>query len=74
MKFDIHVHSMYSHDSIEKPIKIINKAKKIGLDGIVITEHNSFEASAPWEQYKDTGLVVLRGTEYKTREGHVLVY
>ena len=74
MKFDIHVHSMYSHDSIEKPTNIIKKAKRIGLDGIVITEHNSFEVSAPWEEYKDTNLVILRGAEYKTREGHVLIY
>lgn len=74
MKFDLHIHSMFSFDSQEKPDTIIKKACKLGLDGIVITEHNSFEVSAPWDDYRRDNLVILRAAEYKTREGHVLIY
>jgi len=74
VKFDIHVHSMYSHDSISQPKEIIAKAKRLGLDGVIITEHNSYDASEPWEKIGDSDLLILRGVEYKTREGHVLIY
>lgn len=74
MKFDLHIHSMYSHDSDAKPVSILKKAKKNSLDGIVITEHNSYEVSAPWDDIFDPFLIILRGVEYKTREGHLLIY
>jgi len=75
MKIDLHVHSKYSHDCLTEPIDIIKKAKKQGLNGFVITEHNSYEVSSPWDNLKrDDGLIILRGVEYKTKEGHVLIY
>ena len=74
MRLDLHVHSTYSHDSRARPEEIIRKAAKVGLDGVVITEHHSHEASEPWDDVDAGDLLVLRGAEYKTREGHLLIY
>ena len=40
----------------------------------MITEHHSLEASEPWQDVDAGDLLVLRGVEYKTREGHLLIY
>jgi len=77
MKFDLHMHtSRHSPDSSMDPKVMLRRAQEIGLDGVVITEHdwlwtpdelNELRAAAP-------GLVVLSGIEVSTREGHFLAY
>jgi predicted metal-dependent phosphoesterase TrpH len=42
---------------------------------VVITEHHSYEASAPVEAVgREEGLLVLRGVEIATDRGHLLAY
>lgn len=77
MKIDLHVHSKYSFDSQSEPEEIIDHALRCGLDGILITEHNSFEVSEPWEQYardakRNKGLLILRAVEISTSSDHVI--
>src|SRR3954468_3137625 len=77
MKFDMHLHtSRHSPDSIMAPTLMLKRAGEIGLDGVVITEHdwlwtedelNELRAAAP-------GLVVLAGVEVSAREGPFLCY
>ncbi len=77
MKIDHHIHtSRYSPDSAIHPEDLVRHASKIGLDGIVITEHDyqwkpdelaELAAQAP-------GLRVFSGAEISAREGHFLVY
>ena len=43
MKFDTHLHSKYSRDCTTDPITLVNYARKIGLGGIFITDHNTIE-------------------------------
>ena len=74
MKLDLHVHSMFSYDSGSSPRMILDKLRRLGLDGAVITEHNSYAASAEWDKEKAGDRVILRGAEYNTREGHLLIY
>ena len=41
MKFDLHMHTRrYSPDSVIDPFDLVRRAQEIGLDGIVITEHD----------------------------------
>jgi hypothetical protein len=77
MRIDLHVHSKYSYDCSSEPDEIVECAVKAHLDGFLIAEHNSFEASAPWEALmRDTrrnrGLRIVRGVEITTGEGHVI--
>jgi len=74
MRLDLHIHSTFSHDSSAMPEEIVKKATRLGLDGLVITEHNSHDASAPWKEVDAGDLLVLRGVEYKCKEGHLLIY
>ncbi len=72
---DMHVHSMYSGESMAEPRDIIDAAREKGLDAICITEHESLRASAPFEGLRKAArLVVLRGVELSTDSGHMLVY
>ena len=75
MWIDTHCHTKYSYDNWLEPLDLIRRAKALGLDGAVITEHYSYEASAPVEQVgRDEGLLVLRGVEIATDRGHLLAY
>ena len=44
----------------------------------MITEHQTYDKSEQWEQYKDRGLLILRGVECEFglwgADGHLLIY
>ncbi|RLG91800.1 MAG: metal-dependent phosphoesterase [Candidatus Hecatellales archaeon] len=70
IKIDLHVHTVYSRDSritIDKAIKV---AKKVGLDGFAITDHDTTEAHKKIP--KNSGLIIIPGIEITTREGHLI--
>lgn len=75
MLFDIHIHSNISPCSSLKLDDIINKAKKTGLDGICITDHESMEAKTLiCEGMQKNGLYVIIGMEYSTPDGDFLIF
>lgn len=75
MWIDTHCHSKYSYDNWLEPSALVRRAKALRLDGIVVTEHYSYEASAPIEELAcDEGLLLLRGVEIATDRGHLLAY
>ena len=75
MWIDTHCHTKYSYDNWLEPLDLIRRARALGLDGVVITEHYSYEASAPVEQVgRYEGFLVLRGVEIATDKGHLLAY
>jgi predicted metal-dependent phosphoesterase TrpH len=77
MKVDHHIHtSRYSPDSTIDPRRLIEHAQAVGLDAIVITEHDH-----QWEPdelaalaVQAAPLLVFSGAEISAREGHFLVY
>ncbi|HHW17523.1 MAG TPA: PHP domain-containing protein [Firmicutes bacterium] len=74
-RIDLHVHSVFSGESLARPEDIVEAAMSKGLDGICITEHGSLYASAPFEEVKrKTGFPIFRGVELATDAGHMLVY
>ena len=71
LKFDLHIHSEYSHDSTSKIASIIRKAKKSGLDGIAVTDHEEFRgAEAAAKIAKD--FIVIKGQEIDTEYGDIV--
>ncbi len=74
MRIDIHIHSSYSNDGSVSPEEILRYAKKIGLDGIAITDHNELAGSLKlWKENKDSkDFVVIPGMEVSSSEGHIL--
>lgn len=75
MIIDMHVHTVASGDSLIAAEDLIDHALDMGLDGICVTEHDSYEASAVVDEFAEgTSLKVFRGVEVSTASGHMLVY
>jgi predicted metal-dependent phosphoesterase TrpH len=76
MLIDLHTHTRrYSWDSDLTPDELVDLAKRAGLDGVCITEHDALWPLADVEHLAAAmDFVVLRGIEVTTEVGHVLVY
>ena len=73
MKYDLHIHSIYSKCSSIKPSTILKKAIKQKLDGIAITDHNSIKGAIVTKKLnKDKNLDIIVGAEIKTNYGDVV--
>lgn len=74
LMFDLHVHSSYSSDAKGEIGEIIRVAKRRGLRGIAIVDHNEMRgALKAYEMAKGMNdFVVLRGMEVSSRDGHVI--
>lgn len=78
MLIDMHIHT-YRHSgcSMLDPVDLVHRAEERGLAGIVITEHDFVWSRREIEGLKEetgTGLLILRGQEVSSYDGHMLVY
>ncbi|HKA05925.1 MAG TPA: PHP domain-containing protein, partial [Gemmataceae bacterium] len=66
----------YSPDSEIDPFHLVRRAREIGLDGVVITEHDTLWRQDELEELRASapGLVVLAGVEVSGRNGDLLCY
>jgi predicted metal-dependent phosphoesterase TrpH len=77
MKFDLHLHTTrHSPDSDMDPLAMLRRAEQIGLNGVVITEHDWLWTEPELEVLRalHPRLVVLAGIEVSAYEGHFLAY
>lgn len=68
---ELHVHTVLSPcgDLYMSPSRIIEQAKKLGIDIIAITDHNSTKnCDAAMKIGKEAGITVLPGVEFNTQE------
>ncbi len=73
LRIDPHVHSRGSYDGHEPVELILEHAAEIGLDGVVITDHDRVEESLhAAEIAEEYGLVGIPGVEVSTSDGHLL--
>jgi hypothetical protein len=71
----MHVHTILGGDALIRPEEVVGRAREAGLDAVCITEHHSFDLSAPFDAIAEkAGFPILRGFEYGAAEGHLLVY
>jgi predicted metal-dependent phosphoesterase TrpH len=69
LKIDFHVHTCYSGDSSITLKQVVSFAKKRGLDGVSITDHNTVEGAL---KLKTKEILIIPGIEVSTLEGHLL--
>jgi predicted metal-dependent phosphoesterase TrpH len=69
LKIDFHVHTCYSGDSSITLKEVVSFAKKRGLDGVAITDHNTIIGA---QKIKTKKILVVPGIEVSTSEGHLL--
>ncbi|MHC1635582.1 MAG: PHP domain-containing protein [Candidatus Methanospirareceae archaeon] len=72
MKYDLHVHSKYSKDSTLEPERIVKIAKRKGLNGIAITDHDTIKGGLAAKKYEDEDLEVIIGSEVHTEKGDII--
>ncbi len=73
LKIDLHVHSYYSEDATSSLDEITFYAKKKGLNGVAITDHDTLEGAR--RALKLAGkeeFIVIPGMEVTTSQGHLL--
>ncbi|MFH0868007.1 MAG: PHP domain-containing protein [Candidatus Woesearchaeota archaeon] len=75
MKYDLHNHTHYSPCSNLKPEILLKTAKKRGLNGIAITDHNTIKGALKVKKLNNDGnFEVIVGEEVKTNYGDVIAY
>lgn len=77
MKFDLHLHtSRHSPDSETDPFELLKSARRAGLDGVVLTEHDYLWPESELDELRaaEPNLVILGGIEVTGRGGDMLVY
>lgn len=76
MIIDLHVHTIRGgSDSSLSPEELVAEAKRLGLDGVCLTEHGRCWDRHEWQAFaQKKGLVLLRGMEVETELGHILVF
>ena len=74
MRLDLHNHTRYSPDSRVAPADLVRVARKEGLDGVAITDHNAVGGIREAEEAAGTEFIVIPGLEISTKSGHVLAY
>lgn len=79
MLAELHCHSIYSTGSkikvegFETPKSIMQNAKKLGIDIVAITDHDTIKAHKEARKYaKKYGILFIPGEEVTTEKGHVL--
>ena len=73
MKIDFHTHTFFSPDSSSPPEEMIEAAKKKGIQGLAITDHNEIRGALRAIEYaKEKPFLIIPGIEVKTKEGDML--
>ena len=80
LKIDLHCHSFFSGDGVSSPEQLIQSARKKGLNGFVMTDHNTCDAITYMldkglmreDGLPVNGFLVVPGVEMTTAEGHLL--
>ena len=70
LKIDLHVHTCYSSDGITTLREVVAYAKRRGLDGVAITDHDTVDGAL--KLLGKTELTVIPGIEITTLGGHML--
>lgn len=73
---DLHVHTSHgSACSRLNPQSLVAVAKELGLNGICLTEHDYlWDADRVRDLANNSGIVIFRGIEVSTDQGHLLVF
>ncbi|MCX8170002.1 MAG: PHP domain-containing protein [Candidatus Methanomethyliaceae archaeon] len=73
LKIDFHVHTNASRDAISSIKEVIIYAKRMGLDGIAITDHDVMIDPIIAEKLsEESNLIIIPGMELSTEIGHLI--
>ncbi len=70
MKIDLHTHSHYSEDATTTLKELVRYARKRGLDGVALTDHDTVLGARRLSKQKR--ILAIPGVEIETSNGHLL--
>jgi predicted metal-dependent phosphoesterase TrpH len=70
VKVDLHVHTVYSSDSLITLDALVFYAKQRGLNAVAVTDHNRVDGAL--KMAGETDFLIIPGTEVNSRDGHVV--
>jgi predicted metal-dependent phosphoesterase TrpH len=70
LKIDLHVHTIYSYDSLITPKELVQYSKERRLDGVAITDHGRVDSAL--KIAKETDLLIVPGMEIESLDGHIV--
>lgn len=70
VKIDLHVHTVYSPDSLITLKELIFYAKKRGLTAVAVTDHNRVDGAL--KMARETDFLIIPGTEVNSSDGHIV--
>jgi len=70
LKIDLHVHTCYSEDATTTLKEVVYYAKKKGLDGVAVTDHETLRGAL--KLARKSQLTIISGLEVATQSGHIL--
>jgi predicted metal-dependent phosphoesterase TrpH len=70
LKIDLHVHTVYSADSLITFEELVFWAKRRGLNAVAVTDHNRVDGAL--KMAKETDFLIILGTEVDSSDGHVM--
>lgn len=72
MRYDFHTHTKYSQDGFIEPYQMVKAAKRIGLSGIAVTDHDTIKGALKVKKYETGDFKVICGSEISTERGEVI--
>ncbi len=76
MKIDMHIcttHSKHPDENPATPQEAIKIAKKRGLDGILIADHDTQKGAEEAKKHTPPDFLVITGNEISAKEGHIVI-
>jgi predicted metal-dependent phosphoesterase TrpH len=70
LKVEFHCHSQYSIDCLSTPQKLIDTARKKGIDRLIITDHSSIQGALAAKKLAPELIII--GEEVRCKEGELL--
>jgi predicted metal-dependent phosphoesterase TrpH len=70
LKIDLHVHTVYSPDSLITLEELVFWAKRRGLNAVAVTDHNRVDGAL--RLAKETDFLIIPGTEVNSSNGHIV--
>lgn len=70
IRADLHVHTIYSKDSVITPKDLVFYSKKRGLNACAVTDHNHLEGA--FKIAKETDFLIIPGMEVSSADGHIV--
>lgn len=69
---DLHTHSSASFDSLADPGRMIERARRLGLTHLAITDHERIDGAQRAVQLAGGDLQIIVGEEIRTRDGDII--